>query len=95
MNAIQFLAEGTMRRDAVWLLTTKSGAYDYGESKVWACTCLAGRSMAAESGGKRSRFTMQSEKEVTSVVKKVPLEDGLPAMNSVITVAHWLMRHSM
>jgi hypothetical protein len=46
----------------VWLFTTESGTCDYGDLTV--CMCLAGRSMAAESGGKRSRFTMQFEKEV-------------------------------
>jgi hypothetical protein len=67
LDAIQFLAEGTRSRDVVWLFTTESGTCDYGGLTV--CMCLAGRSMAAEGGEKRSRFTMQFEKEVALDVR--------------------------
>jgi hypothetical protein len=62
LDAIQFLAEGMRPRDVVWLFTTESGTCDYGELTV--CMCLAGRNVAAESGGKRSHFKMQFEKGV-------------------------------
>jgi hypothetical protein len=67
LEAIQFLAEGMRPRNVVWLFTTESGTCNYGELTV--CMCLAGSSMAAESGGKRSRFTMQLEKEVALDVR--------------------------
>jgi hypothetical protein len=62
LDAIQFPAEGMKPRDVVWLFTTERGKCDYGELTV--CMYLARRSMAAESGGKRSHFTMQFEKGV-------------------------------